>query len=316
MRRLSLILALSGLLVLVACTRPATPNAVHESKTFPAAAGKLVRLDVRSLDVHVKVADASTISVTVDVQARSSSRAATKRWIERNTPVFEDSESVLEVRVPSAGRRGLVVVGFIHTEGRLDLVIPPSCRLEVKTSSGDVSVEGEAPLATPVRIDTASGDVTVRGGVRELIAETSSGDVHVSGHELAVLEADTASGDVILEGGSGRVIVDTSSGDAKLEKLTGDLSADTSSGDVSASWEHLVAGNKIRVNTASGDVRLRLPEGTPLGGELNTTSGRVHSDFSPTREKHGRMMSFAAPGESVDVEVRTSSGDVNLRSRS
>jgi hypothetical protein len=316
MRRLSLILALSGLLVLVACTRPATPNAVHESKTFPVAAGKLVRLDVRSLDVHVKVADASTISATVDLQARSSSRAATKRWIERNTPVFEDSESVLEVRVPSVGRRGLVVVGFFHTEGRLELVIPPSCRLEVKTSSGDVTVEGEAPLAAPVRIDTTHGDVTVRGGVRELIAETSSGDVRVSGQALAVLEADTASGDVTLEGGSERVIVDTSSGDAKLEKLTGDLSADTSSGSVSASWEHLVAGNKIRVKTASGDVRLRLPEGTPLGGELNTSSGRVHSDFSPTREKHGRMMSFAAPRESVDVEVRTSSGNVNLRSRS
>jgi hypothetical protein len=306
MRRLFLTLALGGLLALVACTRPAGPSAVHESKTFPAPAGKLVKLDVRSLDVHVKVADSSTISVTLDLQARSSSRAATKRWIERNTPVFEDSESVLEVRVPSIGRRGLVVVGFIHTEGRLELVIPPSCRLEVKTSSGDVSVEGEAQVSGPVRIDTSSGDVTVRGGVRELIADTSSGDVRVSGQALAVLEADTASGDVTLEGGSGRAIVDTSSGDARLEKLTGDLSADTSSGTVSASWERLVAG----------DVRLRLPEGTPLGGELNTTSGRVHSDFSPTSEKHGRMMSFVAPGASVDVQVRTSSGDVSLRARS
>jgi len=316
MRRFAFTLALSGLLVLVACARPSVPNAVHESKTFPAAAGKLVRLDVRSLDVHVKVAESSTISVTVDLKSRSSSRAATRRWIERNTPVFDDSESVLEVRVPSVGRRSLVVVGFIHTEGRLELVIPPSCRLEVRTSSGDVSIEGEPPLSGPVRIDTASGDVTVRDGVRELIADTSSGDVRVTGQALAVLEADTASGDVTLEGGAERVIVETSSGDARLEKLTGDLSADTSSGTVAANWERLAAGNKVRVRTSSGDVRLRLPEGTPLGGEINTTSGRIHSDFSPTREKHGRMMSFVAPGASVDLEVRTSSGDVNLRARS
>lgn len=316
MRRLTFILALGGLLVLAACTRPSTPNAVHESKTFPAAAGKLVRLDVRSLDVHVKVAEASTISVTVDLRARSSSRAATRRWIERNTPVFDDSESVLEVRRPGGARRGLVIVGFIHTEGRLDLVIPPSCRLEVRTSSGDVSIEGEGSLSRPVRIDTASGDVTVSGGVRELIADTASGDVHVTGPALAVLEANTASGDVTLEGGSERVIVDTASGDARLEKLTGDLSADTSSGGVSASWERLAAGGKIRVSTSSGDVRLRMPEGTPLGGDVNTTSGRIHSDFSASREKRGRMMSFAAPGASVELEVRTSSGDVNLRARS
>jgi hypothetical protein len=316
MRRLTSILALGGLLVLAACTRPSTPNAVHETKTFPAAAGKLVRLDVRSLDVYVKVADASTISVTVDLRARSSSRAATRRWIERNAPVFDDSESVLEVRRPSGARRGLVIVGFIHTEGRLDLVIPPSCRLEVRTSSGDVSIKGEGALSGPVRVDTASGDVSVSGGVRELIADTASGDVRVTGPALAMLEADTASGDVTLEGGSERVIVDTASGDARLEKLTGDLSADTSSGGVSASWERLAAGGKIRVSTSSGDVRLRLPEGTPLGGEVNTTSGRIHSDFSPSRERHGRTMSFAAPGASVEIEVRTSSGDVNLRARS
>jgi hypothetical protein len=316
MRRLTFILTLGGLLVLAACTRPSTPNAVHESKTFPVAAGKLVRLEVRSLDVHVKVAEASTISVTVDLRARSSSRAATRRWIERNTPVFDDSESVLEVRLPSGARRGLVIVGFIHTEGRLDLVIPPSCRLEVKTSSGDVSIEGQGALSGRVRVDTASGDVTVSGGVRELIADTASGDVRVTGQALAVLEADTASGDVTLEGGSERVIVDTASGDARLEKLTGDLSADTSSGGVSASWERLAPGGKIRVSTSSGDVRLRLPEGIPLGGDINTTSGRIHSDFSASREKRGRTMSFAAPGASVELEVRTSSGDVSLRARS
>jgi hypothetical protein len=316
MRRLTPILALGGLLVLAGCARPATPRDVHESHTFPAAAGKLIRLDVRSLDVHVKVAEATTISATVDLQVRSNSRAATKRWIERNTPSFEDSESVLEVRLPAREHRGLVIFGFMNTKGHLELVVPPSCRLEVKTSSGDVRIEGEGALSGPVRVNTSSGDVTVSGGVRELIADTSSGDVRVTGPALAALEADTSSGDVTLTGGSERALVDTSSGDVRVEKLTGDLSADTASGGVSASWEHLGAGGKIRVRTSSGDVRLSLPGGTSLRGEVATTSGHIRSDFPASREKRGRSMSFEAPGESAEIEVRTSSGDVSLRTRS
>ncbi len=316
MRRVTPILTLSGLLVLAGCARSTTPHNVHETHTFPAAAGKLIRLDVRSLDVHVKVAEATAISATVDLQVRSSSRAATRRWIERNTPSFEDSESVLEVHLPAREHRGIVVVGFMHSEGRLDLVVPPSCRLEVKTSSGDVRIEGEVALSGPVRVNTSSGDVTVSGGVRELIADTSSGDVRVTGPALAALEADTSSGDVTLTGGSARAIVDTSSGDVKVDKLTGDLSADTSSGGVSASWEHLGAGGKIRVRTSSGDVRLSLPEGTLLGGEVTTKSGRIHSDFKASQEKRGRSMSFEAPGETAELEVRTSSGGVTLRRRS
>jgi hypothetical protein len=312
MRRFAPILALCAVLVLAACAKPSGPQAIHQSHTFPAAAGKLIRLNVRSLDVHVKVAEASAISVTVALEARSSSRAATKRWIERNTPVFEDSDSVLEVRLPSSRHGGVVVFGFLHTEGRIELVVPPSCRLDVKTSSGDVTVAGETTLSGLVRVDTSSGDVTVDGGVRELIADTSSGDVRVTG-ALATLEADTSSGDVTLQGGSERVIVDTSSGDAKLEKLSGDLSADTSSGRVSANWDRLAAGTKITVRTSSGDVRLRVPEGTPLAGEIKTTSGSINSDVPGTGDKHGRAMSFATQGASVGVEVRTSSGDVSVR---
>jgi hypothetical protein len=316
MRRSTPILALCVAVVLVSCARSSTPQAVHESRTFPAAPGKLIRLEVRSLDVHVKVAEASAISVTVDLQARSSSRSATKRWLERNTPVFEDSNSVLEVRLPSGSSHGVVIFGFLHTEGRLDLVVPPSCRVDVRTSSGDVTIAGDAVLSGPVRVDTSSGDVTVSGGVRELIVDTSSGDVRVTGPPLAALEADTSSGDVRLEGGAERVLVDTSSGDARLEKLTGDLSADTSSGGVSAGWERLAAGAKIRVRTSSGDVRLRVPEGTPIGGEVETHSGHIHSDFQGSSDKRGRTMSFVAPGTSVGVEIRTASGDVSLRTRS
>jgi DUF4097 and DUF4098 domain-containing protein YvlB len=310
-----LVFALVTLIVTTGCKRSSTPQSIHESRTFPVAPGKLVTIEVRSLDVRVKVAEANAITATVDLEARGSSRAGTQRWIERNAPVFDDSPSTLEVTQPR-GTRGILMIGFLHTKGKLELTVPPSCRLEVRTTSGDVAIGGEAPLAGPVRVTTSSGDVRVTGGARELIVKTSSGDVRLSGPPLAVVEADTSSGDVIVDSGAAKALVDTSSGDVKVKKLTGDLMADTSSGAVSVGWDHLASGAKIRVRTTSGDVGLHLPEGTPLRGEIRTTSGRITSDFSGSSDRREHRLSFAGSGEGVEIEVHTASGDAVLRKNS
>ena len=317
MRSRTAITMLAVLLGVTGCVRHRTPSTVQETHSFPAHPGKLVRLDARSLDVHVAVGGSDTIQVGVKLDVQSSSRAWARRWIERNTPIYEDSDSVLEVRLPERERHGLFLIGFVHTSGRLEVVVPASCRLEVRTSSGDVRTEGGASLADPVRVNTSSGDVTITGGVHQGFVHSSSGDVRVSGPPPASLEVDTSSGVVTVTGGAAGVVVDTSSGDVRLEKLSGDLSADTSSGDVWASWSELPSGSKVTVRTSSGDVRLRIPQGTQLDGTIHTTSGRVHSAIPPASEERGHhQMSFAAPSGAVAVEVRTSSGDVSLRTGS
>jgi hypothetical protein len=311
MRRAILIAVLIVVLAGSACIRTKTPLSVHETKTFPTAPGKLVRFDVGSLDVDVRVAPASAITAEVEIDARSSSRGAAHRWVESHSPVFEDSSSALEIRQPS-GRTGIVVFGFLNAKARVKLVIPPECRLEVRTSSGDVAVRGDAVLAGPVRVRASSGDVTVTGGLRELIVKTSSGDVVVRHQALTELEADTTSGDVTLESGSQRAIVGTSSGDVRLEQLQGGLSVDTSSGEVAASWAALAPGANVRVHTSSGDVRLRIPEAAPLRGHISTRSGSIHSDFSGTGERREHEISFTAAGDAIEIDVNTSSGDVNV----
>ena len=311
MRRRTLIAALIVPLAASGCIRTRVPLSVHATRTFPAAAGKLVRFEAGSLDVDVKVTPGAAITAEVEIDARSSSRGAARRWVESHTPTFDDSPSALEIRQPSR-RTGVTVFGYLNAKVRLRLTMPPECRLEVQTSSGDVSIGGDAVAAGPVRIRTSSGDLTVTGGVRELIAKTTSGDVVVRGQPLAGLEADTTSGDVTLESGTERAIVGTSSGDVRLEKLAGGLSADTTSGEVAASWASLAPGAKIRVHTSSGDVRLRIPEATRLRGRISTRSGSIGSNLSGTTDRREHEMSFADAADAVEIEVRTSSGDVNL----
>jgi DUF4097 and DUF4098 domain-containing protein YvlB len=318
--RLRLVALTAVLLVpLAACHRPAgTRSDHHETRSFAAAPGKLVRLDLRSLDAEVEVVTGESIDVEVRLEAHSSSRAAAQRWIERNTPVMDDSPSRLEITVPK--RSGVSVIGFIATEGTVHVKLPAQCMLEVRTASGDVSLSGEGTLSTPVRVDTTSGDVTVRGGTRELLLDTSSGDIRVTGAALAVLEANTSSGDVQLDSGAGRAVIETASGDAALRNLAGDLSATSSSGDVEARWSRLPAGARVRIETASGEVTLRMPAAVPLTGEVRTSSGRIQSDFPGAEDRRGRRFTLpgaaAGPPESAaagaELSIKTVSGDVTL----
>ncbi len=290
----------------------------RDSRQAASAPGKLVVLDVRSLDVEAEVVETGTIDVSVELAARSSSRAAARRWVERNTPAFADSPARLEITTPR--RRSVSVVGFIETEGVIRLKVPAECRLEVKTGSGDVVLRGGAAAAAPVRIATGSGDVTVRGGARELVVDTASGDVRVTGEPLALLEVDTASGDITLDAGAERVAIDTASGDCVLRRLRGGLTASSKSGDIDARWQRLAPGARIVAETSSGDVALRLTRSVPVRGTVATAGGSIESELPGEEDRRGRRFTLAAPPAgaeagpegAVELSVRTASGDVRL----
>lgn len=301
--------------------RGGTAATHRDSQQFASAPGKLLVLDVRSLDVEAEVVETGTIEVTVEVDARSSSRAAARRWVERNTPAFADSPARLEITTPR--RSSVSVIGFIETEGVIRVRMPAECRLEVRTGSGDVVLRGAAAMAAPVRVDTGSGDVTVRGGARELVADTASGDVRVTGEPLARFEADTASGDVSLEAGAERVAVETASGECVLRRLRGGLTASTKSGDIDARWLRLLPGARVDVETSSGDVALRLPHGSDVCGTVSTSGGSIESELPGEEDRRGRRLTLTAPpagaeaqpgGSAVELHVRTGSGDVRLLS--
>lgn len=295
----------------LSCVAASAPARAHLSQSFPAPAGKLVRLELRSLDAEVSVVPGDVIKVDVDLEARSSSPAAARRWVERRTPTFEDTPTRLDVRVPSS-RGGLFLVGFFESHGKVRVVLPPTCKLEVESSSGDVQLSGDAPLDGAVHIDTSSGDVEVRGGVSQLVVETSSGDVRVDGPRLELLQAQTSSGDVRLRGGARRAIIDTSSGDVILRSLSGELSAHTSSGDVRADWQGIASQTRVSAEATSGDVTLSLPSSAEPHGTLETRSGRIDSEFKGQSDRRDHTLTLDGGG--IDLTVHTSSGDITLRS--
>lgn len=303
---------LTLMLLLVGCHPPGrSPLTHHESRTFAAGSGKIVRCDLRSLDLEVDVKEGETITAVVDLEVSASSPGLARRWIENHTPTFTDSQETLEVGVPDR-HRSYLVLGQLRTRGTLAITLPPHCKLEVDSSSGDITIEGKAALSGPVRLTTSSGDVEISGGVGELIMHTSSGDLQADRMSLARLEFVSSSGDARVRDGCGDVLVDTSSGEIRLHDLRGNLSVDTHSGDVVASWMSIPKG-PLHVRTASGDVDLDLPAGATVRGEVSTSSGELRSDFPATTDRRGRHLTLDGGSGAIEAEIRTTSGDVHLR---
>ena len=154
-------------------------------------------------------------------------------------------------------------------------------RVEVKTASGDVSVEDVAGL----RVQSASGDVR---------ANTVDGEARLQ----------TVSGDARVRTVSGPATVTLVSGDFAIDDAQGDLSAKSVSGDLRVG---AIQQGEIKLQSVSGDVRVGVRPGTRLRIDANSTSGAVSSELD-VRD---------APSETPStregrLEVKTVSGDIEI----
>jgi hypothetical protein len=172
----------------------------------------------------------------------------------------------------------------------LDVDVPRTVRLTVRTLSGDVDAAGIAGESRwgsasgnlrlglqggPVEVDSMSGDITVDSTVPIQVAVRSvSGDVRIHAPELMVLGATSTSGDIEIDGALG-------------------------------------AGSAHSISSVSGDVQLATNSAVQV--EAQTVSGDIRSDVGHRAEGgRGRRTLTVGDGR-VKVSVRTMSGDIRLR---
>src|SRR5919197_4935090 len=124
----------------------------------------------------------------------------------------------------------------------VSLAVPRDCPADLNEVSSSVVVSG---LRARVDVHVVSGDITLAGLAGPVHAETVSGSVEAQGigDELRMR---TISGDVTL-----------------AEGLGGAVDAETVSGAVTCDLAG-AASSAIRLATVSGDVVVRLPEGSDL----------------------------------------------------
>ncbi|MCY7795277.1 DUF4097 domain-containing protein [Bacillus spizizenii] len=169
--------------------------------------------------------------------------------------------------------------------------------LTVRTSSGDVSVDGNHHLAL-------SG----------LNAVSASGNMRVTDVRLKDLKVKGASGDVTLSNTISKTAgIDLASGDANLADVTGSFDVKMTSGDLDASLKKVTG--PVSVTLTSGDVDLSLPQNGSFTVHAKSASGGVSSpySFANTAHKEHHQITGSQGSGRHQIDIKTDSGDVTIR---
>ena len=207
----------------------------------------------------------------------------------------EDGE--LTISYESLSWEGLL--GFLkprHDSVEVTITVPADCPIQLGVLSASAIVSG---LRSGAAVKGMSGDVTLDGVAGNVEAETMSG-------EIAARDID---GEVRFKSMSGGLVL----ADGWVDRLE----ANTMSGQIAADVT-LRADGDVHVSTMSGDVTLRLPEGSDAQVRLRSTSGAVRTEFESLRTVKApasHTVSGNVGAGTGRVSVSTMSGSVTLLRR-
>ena len=205
--------------------------------------------------------------------------------------VVEASPGRVDIRDAERGFRLGPVRMRLSGAPDLDIDVPRSARVVLRTLSGDVEAAG---IAGESRWASASGDLRLMVGGGPLSVESMSGDVTVEATAAIAIRARTVSGDLRIRAPRiDSLAASTTSGDVRVDADLGDV-ADHEISSVSGDVE-VVTSSPVRIDTQT------------IAGDVRAPSG-FHAEGG-----RGRRTLVAGAG-SVRVGIRTTSGDIRLRS--
>ncbi len=296
-----------GLLAGVGLAAPAgaAKREVSTTERYPSREGKKVVVDVADLNVSIRTADVHEIEVETDIRISGVGEDKADAWVADHTPHVEDGTDILELRVERS-QHGFLGLGLLTARARMSMIIPMDAVPDVTTTSGDIELRGDFAHSRPLRLRTATGDMELTGAAPEVEIHTADGDSRIDVvRPLGRLFARTASGSISLVGGAQTARVDTASGTVWLDNLSGSVQVANSTGKVTLRWDRLDADATVSVTSASGKVRLIVPDGTSASGTLKTTSGRIRCDLPGTVNEAGDTVELAGDGPRLEVVSET-----------
>ncbi|PCJ27971.1 MAG: hypothetical protein COA96_02065 [SAR86 cluster bacterium] len=187
------------------------------------------------------------------------------------------------------------------------------------TSGGNIEV-GKG--GSRVSLNTSGGTIRADWAIGALIADTSGGNIYLEGSDTSI-EADTSGGNIVIEASNGPVNADTSGGSITVRGATGVVNADTSGGriEVDLSAVRGDIGGSVELDTAGGDVTLRIPASlrATINARLNVSRRsrgdyRIYTDFPLTiREDNDEIVASGDLNGGGDrITLRTRNSDIHI----
>lgn len=181
------------------------------------------------------------------------------------------------------------------------------------TSSGSTVLE--SLNCTDFNYESTSGDLKVKQ-IRAVNSKinASSGKLALTGENTGKAEIKSTSGDITWEGLNAKeAAVETSTGRTIITGLTGSLEMKSTSGDADIQFSRLEG--EAALNSSSGRISLKLPEGSEFALNCSTSSGTIHvNDFELVVQ--GKVSEDNLKGTvgnaAHTVELKTTSGDIYI----
>ena len=277
---------------------------------FAIKAGEEVRVDVLDLDLVARGAGVAILRCTTDIKISGAGSEKADAWIAAHTPEFTDSEERLSIQLLPQ-KTGFLGLGTLSQRRRMQLVLPLESIPDLTTSSGSIEISGDFALADPLRLRSGDGKINFSGAATSLEIRSTSGTSTIQVvRPLKKLWLRTASGDINFKGGAEDVHIETASGAIRLHGLLADTSVETVSGAIELQWDSLPADAKLKIRSASGDIRIYLPPAAEPAGSLATSTGELHSEFSGQASAEGDTIQLDGKGPALEIE--SASGDIFL----
>jgi len=273
--------------------------------------------------ITVRRGPAGTVHVYAKIKASgnwflgSGDPAGTVREIEQNPPIAQTGNMI----TIGQDNRRWNNVGITY-----ELTVPEQSQVKASSGSGGVevaSVTGPADMSTGsggIRAENIGNRVTARtgsGGIKiatangNVEASTGSGTIDLSAVNGTV-DAHTGSGGITVIGAAGEVKVRTGSGHIKVEKAKANVDAHSGTGGVEI--DGTPKAFRWDLKTASGGVKVSLPNGTPFEVDAETHSGTVTTSHQVTTSgtlAKNRLHGVSGRGDNR-LFIRVGSGSIRI----
>ena len=269
------------------------PDSFRGEVKISSSSGDLTaeNLAVRSLLMEASSGDVRVSGVRADlISADLSSGNLTAGELE--------AREELELHSSSGG----MTLGRLQARGRMDIQISSGHIAADSLSGGEVFIHSSSGRIRADRLEARRG-----------ILEISSGDVTLgtlSGGEMSI---DQSSGRLKIQRLEAERLEIETSGDVEILSGRGELICRGSSSDVTVTLDSLE--DQVDVDVSSGNVELTLPEKASFSLSMETSSGRILSDFPVLGIPDGKTnrLRGTVNGGGPEVRLETSSGSISLR---
>ena len=277
----------------------------RSSRTFTVSDGTTLVLANVAGTISVSAVPGSEIKLDMVKHVKAPSEAEGKRRLEESSVEIEERAGRVEVRTAGPGRH----------RGWVDYTVtaPPRTMLEVRSVSGDVSVDG---IQGEVRVETVSGGVKASGLASKSSVKAVSGDVSVVASTLdGELTAQSVSGSVVLKQVKGRELnLGSVSGDvtvsagacqrALLRSVSGNL-------DMAGT---LSKGGRYELKSHSGTVKLQVDGRTGFEVNADSFSGDIKTDIPLDVKSKTENTGYGPPSRTLRAIFLDGSAQVELSS--